>query len=108
MTANERINGYLGLAARGRKIESGEFSVEKAVKAGRAMLVIIAADASDNTKKKFHSLCEYHGVPCFEFLTREGLGHAIGREFRATCAVTDRNLSDAVIRIIEQECSKGR
>ena len=108
MTAAERISGYLGLAARSRKAESGEFSVEKAVKTGRAKLVIIAGDASDNTKKKFHSLCEYHSVPCFELLTREALGHAIGREFRASCAVTDRNLSEAVIRLIEQECSKGR
>ncbi len=108
MNGTERISGYLGLAARGRMLESGEFSVEKAVRSGRAKLVVVASDASDNTKHKFHSLCEVHKVPCIELLTRESLGHLIGREFRASCALTDRNLSDAVIRIIEQECSKGR
>lgn len=47
---NDKVLQMLGLAARGRKIESGEFSTEKAVKAGKAGLVIVAKDASDNTK----------------------------------------------------------
>ena len=46
---NDKVLQMLGLAARGRKIESGEFSTEKAVKAGKAGLVIVAKDASDNT-----------------------------------------------------------
>ena len=41
----------LGMAAKAGKIESGEFSTEKAVKGGRGRLVIVAEDASDNTKK---------------------------------------------------------
>lgn len=98
----EKICGYLGLAARSRHLESGEYSTEKAVKSRRAFLVLVAGDASDNTKDKFHSMCSYYGVPCHELLDREGLGHAIGREFRASCAVTDENLSKAIIRIIEQ------
>ena len=44
---NDKVLQMLGLAARGRKIESGEFSTEKAVKAGKAGLVIVAKDASD-------------------------------------------------------------
>ena len=52
---NDKVLQMLGLAARGRKIESGEFSTEKAVKAGKAGLVIVAKDASDNTKKLYRA-----------------------------------------------------
>ena len=41
----------LGIAAKSGSVVSGEFSTEKAVKEGRAYLVIVAGDASENTKK---------------------------------------------------------
>ena len=51
MTQRDRVLSMLGMAARAGRIESGEFSTEKAVKSGRGRLVIVAEDASDNTKK---------------------------------------------------------
>ena len=103
MTSEERIAGYLGLAARGRRVESGGFSVEKAVKSGKACLTVIAGDASDNTKKKFQNMCEYYRVPCILYADREALGAAVGKPFRATAAVTDRGLADAVLRVLQQK-----
>ena len=44
----------VGLAAKAGKVVSGEFATEKAVKTQKAFLVIIAQDASENTRKKFH------------------------------------------------------
>lgn len=96
MTTEDRVRGYLGLAARARHLESGEFAAEKAVKSGKAYLLFIAGDASDNTKKKFRNMCGHYGVPCCIFGTRAELGHAIGREFRAIAAVTDRKLAEAI------------
>ena len=49
-----KIYSLLGLAMRGRNLVSGEFQTEDAVKKGSAMLVIVAEDASANTKKLFH------------------------------------------------------
>ena len=42
---NDKVLQMLGLAARGRKIESGEFSTEKAVKAGKARQAMKAGGA---------------------------------------------------------------
>lgn len=67
---NDKVLQMLGLAARGRKIESGEFSTEKAVKAGKAGLVIVAKDASDNTKKLFRNMCAFYEVPYYEYAVR--------------------------------------
>lgn len=50
MTQNSKVLSMLGLAAKAGKVASGEFSTEKEVKSGNACLVIVAEDASDNTK----------------------------------------------------------
>ena len=102
MTNEERIQGYLGLAARARLLVSGEFMTEKAIKSGKAHVVLIAGDASDNTKKKFLNMCEFYEVPCFVSADRETLGHTIGRQTRASVAVTDEKLAKEVIRLEKQ------
>ena len=53
---NNRILSGLGLAQKAGCIASGEFAVEKAVKGGLAHVVIVAEDASDNTKKKMRNM----------------------------------------------------
>ena len=55
MTQNSKVLSMLGLAAKAGKVASGEFSTEKEVKSGNACLVIVAEDASDNTKKLFRN-----------------------------------------------------
>ena len=65
-----KILSLLGLATRASAVSSGEFMTEKAVKEGRARLVIVGTDASDNTKKNFLNMCTYYHVPCFFYATR--------------------------------------
>ena len=55
--ADKKIFSMFGLAARAGKIASGEFQTETAVKSQTAYLVVVAEDASDNTKKLFHDKC---------------------------------------------------
>lgn len=102
MTAEEKAAGYIGLAARGRRAVSGEFSVEQAVKSGKAFLVLAAGDASDNTKKKFRNMCDYYRVPFLIYGNRESLGKTVGRQFRATVALTDQGLAGAIIKELKQ------
>ena len=92
----------LGLAAKAGKVVSGGFSVEKAVKSGKAFLVITAEDASENTKKEFRDMCTYYEVPFYSIGSKEELGRAIGKEYRASLALTDENFSRAVINKIEK------
>ncbi len=82
---------------------SGEFSTEKAVKAGKACVVILASDVSDNTRKKFSNMCEFYETPIFFYSTKDELGHAIGKEYRASMAIVDQGLAKAVIQNINQE-----
>ena len=88
--------GMIGMAMKAGKVASGEFATEKAVKTGKAALVIVSEAASENTKKKFRNMCDYYQVPIYFFGEKEELGHAIGKEFRASLAVLDDGLAKAI------------
>ena len=94
--AQNRVYSMIGLAMKAGKIASGEFSTEKAVKQGTAAFVIVSEEASENTKKKFRNMCSYYKVPLYCFGEKEVLGHAIGKEFRASLAVLDSGLAKAI------------
>ena len=90
------IYSLVGLSMRQGAVESGSFSAEKAIKAGNAKLVIIAEDASGNTRKEFTDMCTYYHVPFCIFGTKDTLGHAIGKEFRVVMALTNPGLSEKI------------
>ena len=98
---NEKVLSLLGLAARAGKVKSGGFSTENEIKALHAYLVVLAADASDNTKKKFTDMCSWYKVP-LEVLScsKEELGHRIGKEMRTSAAVTDEGFAIALLKLI--------
>ena len=93
-----KVLGLLGLAEKAGKVRSGEFSTEKAVKSGKAGLVIVSEESSDNTKKMFRNMCTYYKVPYFEFGSKEELGHILGKQMRASLAVIDENFSNALLK----------
>ena len=67
-----------------------------------AALIIVANDASDNTKR-----CLRINVNIIKYLfycwgLKEELGHAIGKEFRASIAVTDQGFADALLKQLDK------
>ena len=101
--SRNKVLSLVGIATKAGKIASGEFSTEKAVKCKKAYVVIVAADASENTKKKFQNMCIYYKTPCYFFGDKTELGRAIGKEFRASLAVLDENLGRAVREQLENQ-----
>jgi ribosomal protein L7Ae-like RNA K-turn-binding protein len=97
----KKVLHLLGLSQRSGKLASGEFMVEKAVKEGRARLVILAADASDNTKKKFYNMGTFYQVPVLELSAKDELGHCIGRAERSSLALLDDGFAKAVRKELE-------
>lgn len=83
----------LSLCQRAGKLSSGENTCEKLIKNGDALIIIVAVDASDNTKEKFKNKALYYKIPVYLFGTREELGKAIGKDFRAVLAVCDENFA---------------
>lgn len=96
-----KIFSLLGLATRSRNVVSGEFMTEKAVKSGMAVLVIVGTDASDNTKKMFTDMCEFYHKPIYIYGTKDELGHAMGKEMRASLAITDKGFAESMMKQLE-------
>ena len=93
----------ISLATKAGKTVSGEFCTEKEVKTGRAALVIVAGDASDNTKKKFKNMCDFYEVPVYFYTDKDTLGHAMGKEFRASLAVLDEGFAKGIRKHMDTE-----
>lgn len=93
----------ISLATKAGKTASGEFSTEREVKSYKAALVIVAADASDNTKKKFKNMCDFYKVPIYFYGDKDTLGHAMGKEFRASLAVLDAGFAKGIMKHLDTE-----
>ena len=98
MDNRQKLLNLVGLATKAGKTASGEFSTEKAVKSGNAHLVIVSEEASDNTKKMFTNMCTYYKVPICYFGGKGELSHAMGKEMRASLAVVDAGLANAILK----------
>ena len=99
----DRVLSLIGLATKAGKCASGEFMTENETKSGKAALVIVAEDASDNTKKAFSDSCSYYQVPFSVYGTKEMLGHCIGKERRASLAVLDAGFGQKIAELIERQ-----
>ena len=99
MDRNEQILSLIGLCLRGRNLEVGEEPVEAAARARDARVILLAADAADNTARRVKHFaeagqCLWLRVP----FTKRELGQATGRGSAAVAAVTDIGLAVAVVR----------
>lgn len=105
--SNSRLNNAIGLAMKAGRLRSGDFSVEQLVRAGQAKLVLLDAEAADNTREKYRAMCQTHGV---DLLAIDELGRWIGKPGRKIAAVTDENFKNMIKRAfaeeIEADCEK--
>ena len=102
ISTETKIYQLLGLAARARKLTTGEELVVSDIRAKRAKLVILSNDASDNTKKKVSDKCNSYNVEKRAFGNREALGHAIGKESRVVLAVMDSGFAKKLSELLNE------
>ena len=100
-TDEKRTLSLLGLAAKAGKVASGEFAAEKSVKSQRACLVLLAEDASENTKKKFINMCDFYEVDLRSFMDKETLGKAIGKDLRSCLTVEDPGFARQLHKLLD-------
>ena len=98
----------LGMAQRAGAVKSGEFMTETGIKDGSAFLVIVAQDASDNTKKHFTDMCNYRDIPYRIHGGSSDLGPCLGKAFRMTVAVCDAGFAKSIIDKIDRFCTARR
>ncbi len=93
---DKKVYSMISLCAKAGKLVSGGFSVEKAVKNQSACLVLVAKDASNNTKKLFNQKCNYYKIPYYEFGDKDSLGRFTGKEMRTSVAILDNGFAKQI------------
>lgn len=93
---DKKLLQFLGLCQRAGKLASGETGVLGAIRDGSAELVIVAENASDNTKKKFSDSAGYYNKKIVVFGDKFEMGNAIGKAERSVLAVRDKGFADKI------------
>ena len=96
----EKILNLLGLAMRAGKLVTGEELTIGDIRSNKAKFVFVAADASDNTRKKIKDKCSYYNVPCDESFLHSELSHAIGRT-RMVIGINDQGFATKFKELIK-------
>ena len=93
----------LGMARRAGALVYGTGSTRRAVKEGRARLVLFAQDASEAQRDKVMNILRHGKTPRATVGTREALGSAVGSAPVSTVAVTDREFAKELVALLDVE-----
>ncbi|MGG5343781.1 YlxQ-related RNA-binding protein [Enterococcus sp. AZ192] len=96
----EKILNLLGLAMRAGKLVTGEELTLADIRSNKAKFVFVAADASENTRKKIKDKCSYYKVPTDESFTQSEISHAIGRT-RMIVGINDQGFATKFKELIK-------
>ncbi|WP_188205846.1 L7Ae/L30e/S12e/Gadd45 family ribosomal protein [Alkalibacillus aidingensis] len=96
---NKYLN-LLGLAFRARKITLGEPAIIEDIRSKQAKLILIANDASSNTKKKLIDKSRSYHVPYFIVDDRQTISQAIGQEGRVAVAIKDVGFAEKLKQLL--------
>ncbi len=103
MRDDRKIGNLIGLAQRAGKISSGATQVQQDVKRGKAYMIVVATDASENSLKEYRSKCEFYQIPLFMWGDKDRLGHVIGKAMRTAIAVLDQGFADRLKELLVGE-----
>ena len=97
----DKILGLLGLMRRANAVSPGEDQAGDAVKAGKAKLLLLSGDVSDNARRKAENLSNGRNVQLVPLpFDRGELGAAIGLGGCSVAAVTDLGFADAFMQLL--------
>ena len=87
----------LGMARRAGALAYGTGSTRRALREGRARLILFAQDASETQRDKVMKLLRHGTTPRATLGTREALGLAVGSAPVSAVAVTDNEFAKELV-----------
>jgi len=94
---NRKALSMMSLCQKAGKLVSGDLSCEKVLQNGKALIIILPVDASENTKKKFINKAYFYNVMVLNVKsTSDELSSAIGKTNRYVFAVCDENFAKKI------------
>ena len=104
----EKVLKFLGLAAKAGRTVSGVSlictALSRAARDKTPQLLVLACDASENSRKRITDRAAYYGVPvCFPAIDCAMLAHVTGKRDGLTAAVgiTEPHLAAAILAALQ-------
>lgn len=106
MKLPDRFFSLAGFSMKAGKCMAGAFACEKAVKSGRARLVLVDSSVSERTRKDVRAMCEYYDTP-FVLAEPDGrLAQSLGKDGKKMFAVCDDGFANKLIDIYKESCEQ--
>ncbi len=97
----EKILNLLGLMRKANSIAVGETNTGAAVRGGKAKLMLMAHDASDNARHRAEGFAAGRSVLTAELpFTKEELAASLGMSGCSMAAVTDMGFANALLKLL--------
>lgn len=95
-----KVYGLLGISSKAGKVISGTDIILEKMERKKVKLVIIAEDASEKTIKNMKYYCNKENAELIIYGNILENSKAIGKHNRATIAIIDQNLANAIKKLI--------
>lgn len=96
----DKIYSMLGIARKGGKISIGFDVTCSEIKKNKSVLVMIALDASEKTKKNIQYDCDKYDCKYIEYGEKELLGKCLGKKMVSVLSINDENIAKYLLNNI--------
>lgn len=97
----DKFYSFIGIIKKSGNLVSGYNNCIFEIKKDKCKLVILAEDASENTKSKFTGLCDRNQIPYIIYGSKEKLGTSIGMTPKSVVSVRSENMSKVVLNMLK-------
>ena len=104
----DKVLRYMGFAKKAGSLVSGVNTCTYNMNRGKAALVILAEDISENSEKKIMKEIRKSGTPFVKYGNIADLSHAVGQAERSVFAITDDQFAKTILNEIMRENDKRR
>ena len=100
----EKLLHLLGLMRRANAIAVGEMNTGAAARGGKAKLLLLASDASENARDRAEGFSAGRNLPLTELpFTKEEFSSAVGVNGGSMAAITDLGFANALLKALAAE-----
>lgn len=96
----DKIYSMLGIARKGGKISIGFDVTCSEIKKNKSVLVMVAQDASEKTKKNIQYDCDKYNCKSIEYGEKELLGKCLGKKMVSVLSINDENIATYILNNI--------
>ena len=96
----QKVQRFLGLARRARRVAAGTKGVWQALQAGRVRLLLLSRDVLARGENRFGVEAKKYGVPVVVLFSREELGGVLGGRPRNVVGVLDDGFANGIVQAV--------